>query len=194
MTYFNCLSWTIHGVLRQEHHIQCLNPVFRLDWALFIQRWNIVPSLVPSFERFENVAFYLPPHFPAPLIIFWGRGGKPPFPEKRGRAGSSPFPKRRGGEPLPSLRKGPCGVGRPSLVTILRLIQDEIFNLIQDKIFNSKFFSSNALQCFQFNDFQKCCSPVDAFLKADVGEGKWCAFKWIKIKTKCTFLFHFHRI
>ena len=71
-------------------------PVDRLDWALFnVQCWNIVPSLVSSFEKkIENQAFILPCNLPAFLIIFAGWDGA--------------------GNPPPT-----CGAGRPSLIRLL---------------------------------------------------------------------------
>ena len=54
-------------------------PIDRLDWALFsvvilFYHW------FPLLEKAEIRAFILPRNFPAVLIIFTGRGGKPPLP------------------------------------------------------------------------------------------------------------------
>ena len=52
-------------------------PVYRLDWALSSVA-IFFHYYFPLLERFENVTFILPHHFPAALINFAGRGGDTP--------------------------------------------------------------------------------------------------------------------
>ena len=51
----------------------------------------------PLLERFENVTFFLPRHFPADLIIFAGGAGRgtPPSPQCGAGRGTPPSPRGR---------------------------------------------------------------------------------------------------